>query len=97
MGATAWLEPISAVVRVGAKGSKHFDAYHFAATVRYLAVDEIEIVGVAKNGDEPGIRKSDWVAMTECFRASGIRRVLFKRVKNGIVRKKWLDLTEREQ
>ena len=89
---SAWLEPISAVVRVGQCGAKHHDNYHFAATVRYLAIDAIEVVGVAKLGDGPGSRKADWLAMVDCFRANGIARVLFKRIKNGSVREKWLDL-----
>jgi len=87
---SAWLEPISGVIRVGVEDAKHYDAYHFAATVRYLAIDEIEIVGVAKQGDGPGITKADWVAMIECFRRHGITRVLFRRIKRGVSRDKWV-------
>ena len=87
---SAWLEPISAVVRVGKLGAGHYDSYHFAATVRYLAIDQIEVVGVAKQGDGPGITKADWVAMVECFRASGIKQVLFRRIKAGVARDKWV-------
>lgn len=95
--AKAWLEPLSAVVRVGLDDSHHYDAYHFAASVRYIAIDSIEVVGVAKQGDGPGIRKSDWEAMVKCFIENGIKKVLFKRIKNGIQRDKWLELKEREK
>jgi hypothetical protein len=87
---TAWLEPISAVVRIGTGEAKHLDKYHFAATVRYLSIDEIEVVGVAKQGSGPGITKADWVALVTCFRLNGIKRVLFKRIKNGTTREKWV-------
>jgi hypothetical protein len=94
---SAWLEPISSVVRVGAEGAKHLDDYHFAATVRYLDFESIEVVGVAKMSDsQPGITKADWVAMVECFRVNGIKRVLFKRVKNGTIREKWITIKEKK-
>lgn len=92
---TAWLEPISAVVRVGELGAKHQDEYHFVATIRYLSINEIEVVGVAKQGDKPGITKADWVALVKCFKENGITRVLFKRIKNGVVRDKWLVFNKR--
>ena len=93
---TAWLEPISAVIRVGEFGAKHLDGYHFAATVRYRSIDEIEIVGVAKQGNGPGITKADWSAMVDCLRESGVKRVLFSRIKNGVVRNKLLTINKVE-
>jgi hypothetical protein len=89
---SAWLEPISSVVRVGACGAKHYDSYHLAATIRYIEIDAVEVVGLAKQGDEPGIRKTDWEAMVKCFQEAGIKRVLFRRLKNGHVREKWLEI-----
>jgi hypothetical protein len=93
--ATAWLEPISSVIRVGADGAKHYDQYHFAATVRYLSIDEVEIVGVAKpkGQEQPGFTKADWVAIVECFRVHGVKRILFRRFKNGVARDKWVTVS----
>lgn len=84
---TAWLEPLSAVIRVGGGGAKHGDDYHFAATIRYLEIDEVEVLGV-----DTTVTKSAWEAMIKCFRANGIKRVLFKRVKNGVSRDKWVEV-----
>jgi hypothetical protein len=81
----AWLEPIAAVIRVGADGAGHGDAYHFAATVRFMAIDQVEVLGVDR-----AIAKADWRAMIECFRLSGIKKVFFTRIKNGVSRTKCL-------
>lgn len=72
--------------------AKHFDGYHFAATVRYLATDEVEIVGVAKQRDGPTLAKSDWIAIVDCFKSEGIKKN-FRRIKNGVPRDKWLDIS----
>jgi len=90
----AWLEPYAAVLRVGDSDAKHYDPYHFCSTVRYLSIDEVEIVGRVKDlDDEPGICKEDWEAITKCFREANVKRILFKRVnKAGRTREKWLDL-----
>jgi hypothetical protein len=94
---TAWLEPISAVLRVGDCGAKHYDEYHLAVTVRYLAIDEVEIVGLAKTTESVGITQADWKAIVACFRNSGVKRVLFRRVANGVIREKWLELAEKKR
>jgi len=87
---TAWLEPISSVIRVGSEGAKHLDNYHFAATVRYRSSEEVEIVGLVKRSNGPGITKADWVAIIACFREAGVKWILFKRIKLGTVRKRWV-------
>jgi len=84
---TAWLEPLSAVMRIGGDNAKHGDSYHFAATIRYLGIDVVEVLGV----DTP-VTKTDWKAIEECLRKSGVKRMLFKRIKNGIEREHWRDL-----
>lgn len=96
--ATAWLEPISSVIRVGEDGAKHYDNYHFVATVRYISIDEVEITGVAKpkNQQQPGFTKADWKAIVECFREKGVKRILFRRIKNGIARDKWVTVIKDE-
>lgn len=89
---SAWIEPISGVVRVGGPGAKHQDPYHFAATIRYLDIESVEVVGLAKKEKDPAITKADWLAIVAAFQHNGIKRVLFKRIKNGIIREKWVTI-----
>jgi hypothetical protein len=67
----AHLEPLSAVIRVG---GAYGEPYTWCATVRYLAPDEVELVG-AMRAPKP----SEWRAMATVFRQTGVRIVWFER------------------
>lgn len=69
------LEPIASVLRIG---GDYGEPYTWAATVRYLSPDEVEIVG-AQRAPTP----SEWRAMRTVLRKSGVRWVIFLRHKGA--------------
>ncbi len=83
--ATAHLEPLSSIIRVGAGGSKHGDVYQWSAMVRHLSPTEVEVCGALV---APSVEQ--WRAIVEAMRGIGVQRVLMRRIKGGVSRDKWI-------
>lgn len=75
---TASLEPIAAVVRVHAEGGRYGDQYTWAATVRWIDHETVEIVGVTKCPTP-----AEWRAIQRCMGEAGVKTIRFKRIKDG--------------
>jgi hypothetical protein len=80
----AHLEPLAAVVRAG---GNYGEPYTWVATVRYLAPNEVEIVG-AMRAPKP----SEWRAMAAVFRQQGVRTVWFVRHHDGEIERHRVEL-----
>jgi hypothetical protein len=86
---TAEIEPIGGVVRVWAGGSSYGDPYEWAASVRWLSREEIEILGYTKP-----ITRDVWRAIIKTCNESGIKKILAVRYRAGQRREKWIDVSK---
>lgn len=91
----AWLEPLSAVLRVGSEGAVHGDPYEISATVRYIDIDKVEIVGLVKYGSGPAMTRTDLNAIFKTLFASGVTKLLVRRIIKGRKREKWIDISKK--
>jgi len=81
----AEIERIAGVLRVFDEDKEYGEPYEWAATVRWLSKDEIEIMG-----DVAPISCSIYRAIVdECVRL-GIKRALRVTYKDGIRKEKWI-------
>lgn len=67
------LEPLTALIRVG---GAYGHPYTWAATVRYVSPEEVELMGATR---APTPRESD--AVKDVLRAAGIRVLIVKRMR----------------
>lgn len=87
------IQHLSSVVRVWTQeGAKYGDPYDWAATIRWIDKETIEVLGVVKP-----VTKAMWEALTEAFAEMGIKKMLIVRHTGGKVRERWLDIKIRKQ
>lgn len=80
------IQHLSSVIRIWFnKDAEYGDPYDWAATIRWIDNNTIELLGV----DKP-ITKDMWIAMQNAFSEMGIERVLAIRHTGGKVRERWI-------
>jgi hypothetical protein len=76
--ARAHIEPLSGIIRVFGDHAKYGDPYQWAATVRWLDRETIEICGAMS-----APTASEWRAIAKLMRSQSppLKRVLLKRIR----------------
>ncbi len=70
-------EPLAGVLRVFADASKYGDPYQWSATVRFLDIRTVELMGILR-----APKPSEWRAVMKLFAGMGVEKIVFHRRKN---------------
>jgi hypothetical protein len=85
------IQHLSSVVRIWFNDDSKFgDPYDWAATIRWIDNEKIELLGV----DKP-ITKSMWMAMQNAFHEVGITSILAMRHTGDKTRERWIKTKRR--
>lgn len=91
----ARIEPISGVIRIWFNDDHGYGyPYQWAATVRWVDSDSIEIMGVVEDPNNPKLSPNLFRAMIAEAARVNAKRIGYKRIKNGNESIKWFH-TER--
>ena len=82
------IEPLAGILRVFKHGGTYGDDYEWAAAIRYISPTEIEFVGATKP-----LLPSMWRDGCKQLKELGIKKIKFKRIKNGVETDHYVDLT----
>lgn len=68
-------------------GAKFGDKYQLFLELIWISKDEVELSGLTEK-----VTKDHWLCIRDAFEKIGIRRVLCKRYRNGVLHERWQDV-----
>lgn len=70
-------------------GARYGEPYQIFLELIWLDKDTVELSGLTEK-----VTVDHWLSMRDALEKLGIRRVLFKRYRNGVLQEQWHDIGE---